>query len=543
MLIVPNIALSITEQAPAIVKITDILLPLGIYYILMSLSAKVGRTVLYFLPITFLAAFQIVQLHLYGESIISIDMFLNIATSNISEATELLSNLGVAIGLVLLFYIPVVIWAAILTRKRQTYPLSCQSSLRRVGLITGIAGLLMLAACMLSDIRFSIRRDIFPVNVISNLVEACTRTIATINYKTSSADYKFSPVTTHDNDSTEIYVLIIGETSRADNWELFGYERKTNPLLTQRNDIVKFPYTLSESNTTYKSVPMMLSNLTAKNFGDSIYMVKGMPEAFNEAGFRTAFISNQQRNHSLIDFFGSEAHSTSFVKDNHHDAKDLDILPLLRTFIADNIGQKMFIILHTYGSHFNYKERYDDRFAVFRPDNASEATPENRAALVNAYDNSILYTDHFINEVIESVDSIGVPAAIVYTSDHGEDLYDDERGRLLHASPTPTFTQLHVPMLLWTSRAYNSLYPEKERWARINSDKQVSSSRSVFNTVMSLSGVNTPKMDIHADLCSPDYTQPVRLFLNDYNQGVTLDDAGLRKQDFKKAKSENITTK
>lgn len=100
LLLIPNIALAVTEHVPPLFRLTDLVLPFGVYLLLTGLSAKIGRTVFLFLPITILAAFQIVLLYLYGESIIAIDMFLNVATTNISEVSELLSNLGIAIATV-----------------------------------------------------------------------------------------------------------------------------------------------------------------------------------------------------------------------------------------------------------------------------------------------------------------------------------------------------------------------------------------------------------------------------------------------------------
>lgn len=82
--------------------------------------------------------------------------------------------------------------------------------------------------------------------------------------------------------------MVIGETSRALNWQLYGYERETNPLLSRQTGLIAFPKVLTESNTTHKSVPMLMSGATACNY-DSIYHQKGIITAFKEAGFRTAF--------------------------------------------------------------------------------------------------------------------------------------------------------------------------------------------------------------------------------------------------------------
>ena len=73
--------------------------------------------------------------------------------------------------------------------------------------------------------------------------------------------------------------MVVGETSRALNWQLYGYERETNPLLSRQPGLIAFPKVLTESNTTHKSVPMLMSDATACNY-DSIYHQKGIITAF-----------------------------------------------------------------------------------------------------------------------------------------------------------------------------------------------------------------------------------------------------------------------
>lgn len=114
------------------------------------------------------------------------------------------------------------------------------------------------------------------------------RTALTQNYHHTSKDFTFHAQATHPADKREVYVMVVGETSRALNWQLYGYERETNPLLSRQPGIVAFSKVLTESNTTHKSVPMLMSDITACNF-DSIYHQKGIITAFKEAGYQTAF--------------------------------------------------------------------------------------------------------------------------------------------------------------------------------------------------------------------------------------------------------------
>lgn len=468
-------------------------------------------------------------------------MFLNVATTNFKEVSELLSSLIEAIITVIAIYLPPIIWAIILIVRKYTCSDRCRQIIGKIGIAVSATGLVMLIVCLVSVPGFKITRNIFPVNVISNMIEAVNRSVKTTQYLSTSKNYRYDATSIHDKNMPELYILVIGETSRADNWQLYGYERPTNPRLSERNDIVVFSKTLSESNTTHKSVPMLLSPLTSDNFGDSIYYTKGICEAFNEAGYNTAFFSNQQRNHSFIDFFANQAKTTEYIKDEDPDARDSKLVEKMVEYIKNNNGQKTFIVLHCYGSHFDYQERYGEEFKLFTPDYTVDASSKNRQELVNAYDNTILFTDAVLDSIISYVEALGIPAVVAYTSDHGEDIYDDDRGRFLHASPTTTFTQIHVPMIFWASQAYYTNFTDQINTLSDNSGIDVSSSSSLFPTMLSLAGINSHHVNYTLDLSSKKFKTAKRKYLNDYNETVSLSQAGFKSEDKNNAKQNNIS--
>lgn len=532
LLVVPNVALDATETYTWLEKAVNVLLPLGVYYILCALWSRVGSTVTLLLPVMVLAAFQIVLLFLYGESIIAIDMFLNVATTSVGEAGELLRNLGTAIIVVCALYLPLLVAGIVLWIKGAKLAWADRKAAFWLGSVLTVVGLACAVSALATEKGYAPGRKLFPVNVVSNMGEAIGRTRLTEEYFDNAATFSHHAASRRDAAKPEIYVFVIGETSRAGNWHLNGYERDTNPRLTHRRGLISCSKALSESNTTHKSVPLMLSHLSAAEFADSIYRSKGVIEAFNEAGYSTGFFSNQRRNHSLIDFFGDEADDARFITDDGAEHHDGELCGLLRDFLGRDVGvPKRFVVLHTYGSHFNYKARYPESYNYFTPDDSSVASEENRGQLVNAYDNAIRYTDAVLDSLIATVASTGLPAALVYVADHGEDIYDDERHRFLHASPTPTYWQLHVPMLVWMSDSYRAEHPEKYAAMLANSGKNISSSRSVFHTLLSLADIDTPCYDSSAALTETTYREPQRIYLNDYNEAVPLAESGLRGSD------------
>lgn len=540
LLIIPNIWLDLTETYTYAEKTAGILLPLGIYLLLLAAWRRNPVTTLCLIPVMVLCAFQIVLLFLYGESIIAIDMFLNVLTTNVHEATELLRNLSVAIAVVCIIYLPPIITAIIGTIKKW----ELDRDQRHAGLVAGAAVTAAGAAaciwCILQPGGYAPQRRLFPVNVTSNIFTAAERTMLSDNYYSTSEPFSFGSVDSRPDDGPEVYLLVIGETARADNWEINGYSRPTNPRLSRRSGLISYPKALSESNTTHKSVPLLMSHLDAASFGDSIYQVRSIIDAFGEAGYTTLWISDQQRNGSLIDFFGSRADHAHFLTDDKLGHQDMELCGYLRDELDSLAGRKLFIVLHTYGSHFNYKERYSAPYAVFGPEGSAEASVGNRPGLINAYDNTIVYTDAVLDSIMTTVEQTGHPAALLYLSDHGEDIFDDSRHRFLHASPTPTFWQLHVPMLIWMSESYRKIHPDEYAAAKANQYLNVSSSRSTFHTLTEMAGLRTRVLDPSASLASRSYAPGPRLYLNDYNEGIPLRESGLKASDFRQLDSRGI---
>lgn len=539
VLIVPNVILAITGNSGLWVKLANILLPGGIYLLL----AGVLRRNYLFLPLYLIlvvwCSFQIVLIFLYGGgSPIGVDMLLNVVTTNASEAGELLANLGSAIAVVVLLYLPPLVWLAIMWCRHSRLNDSARGRFLTSGAMVCAGGVIAMmvnwAVTSANPLKTTLA-EIFPVNVFNNVHIALERTRELVDYPITSAEFTYnSTIDDARRQQPQIAVMVIGETSRACNWQLGGYERTTNPRLSHRDGLVFFGRAFSESNTTHKSVPMLISPVSAPTF-NNINRVKSIITAYNEAGFHTAFISNQAPNHSYTEYFGNEAHDTVYLTDTlSHHRYDIETLPVVDSIIAAHQGENMFFVIHTYGSHFKYHERYPVQDRVFTPDNSPEADNKHRAELLNGYDNSIIATDRFIDSLCSILNNDGRPASLLYAADHGEDIFDDSRNRFLHASPTPTYYQLHVAMLAWLSDSYTALYPERYNALVSNSKKPASSTQALFHTSLDLAGVGThwsrPWKSVASTLYNPTpHLDPV--YLNDLNEAITLEKAGISRDD------------
>ena len=524
-LMVPNVILDITEGMSQWACVANILLPLGIYTLLMSISRKPGKMTWWLFPYIFFAAFQVVLLYLYGEGVLAVDMLLNVVTTNVSEATELLDGILPAVLIVCVLYLPPLGMAVANIRGRHILDNRFIYKTRRIGGGITVAGLLSVTTAYLADPTFRLLNNVFPLNVTYNLYLAVERSWISAHYQERVANYRFDAVATHPKDSAEVYVMVIGETARSNNFSLYGYHRDTNPMLTtlvSDSSLIVFRDVRTESNTTHKSVPMLLTSASASDY-PALYREKGIIAAFKEAGFHTSFISNQLPNHSFIDFLGMEADSCLFIKEAERakdNVSDMELLPIVKG-ILEKGRKKEFIVLHTYGSHFKYNERYPRNMAHFLPDNESQAKYENRQQLVNAYDNTIRFTDKFLYELSSILSSSACQSAWLYTSDHGENIYDDNRNKFLHASPNPSEYELRVPLLAWTSASYRSAYPDIISALRSNSGKCVSTSISFFHTMLEMGGIKTKNLDLTKSLADREYKVQPRLYINDHNEAVT----------------------
>lgn len=548
-LLLPNIALCYTECLAPWACGVNVLLPLSLYMLFFSVAKRPGKMIWWAFIFVFFAAFQLVLLYLFGTGVIAVDMFLNLVTTNPGEAMELLDNLAPAVVGVFVVYLPLLILGGVNIRRDSRLSVSFQQRVRHWAMQIGAIGLFCLLASYLVVDDYRMRNQLYPVNVCYNLYLAFERNAASENYREASRDFKFDARSEHSATAPEVYVMVVGETARAHNFSLYGYPRNTNPLLSKTPGIKAFPNVTTQSNTTHKSVPMLLSAASAEDF-ERLFHEKGILAAFKEAGFHTVFISNQLPNHSFIDFLGEQADEYYFLKKedasqgNHYDEDLLqkldEILPLADASSSAHYHyryRKLFVVLHSYGSHFNYQERYPRSFAYFKPDSKSEAKPENRRDLLNAYDNTIRYTDYILHGIIERLQkwegvqtkTDGVydqpTSAMLYTSDHGENIFDDERSLFLHAAPKASDYELHVPFIIWTSAGFSKQYPDILKALGENRSKQVQSSLSAFHTMLGIGGIQTRYRLDEYSVASGKYHPTKLLYLDDHDEAIPQEDA------------------
>ncbi len=292
-------------------------------------------------------------------------------------------------------------------------------------------------------------------------------------------------------------VLVLGESSRADRWSLNGYARTTNPQLQQRSNLVFFDNVVSTSVSTRLAVPAIVSRRPLVGpTGVARQPEPSLITAFKEAGYRTAWLSNQSMSgiyDTSIALYAREADRVRFLNPttfSHAGSYDEVLVQPLAEFLRAP-GPAMAVV-HTMGSHFNYAFRYPPEFDRFKPSSKTEGTVVRGVETNNAYDNSILYTDHVLERLIQTLERDGKRSMLIYISDHGVDVYDPScpAGGPLRRSKW----SYRVPAFVWMS---DSL--ARERQAQLDLIKARArlpwQSTAVFQTVMDLAGIEIPIAD------------------------------------------------
>lgn len=548
-LLLPNILFGISPYMSAVGTLLNIVMPLGLWLILLALGKRPGRVLLVCLPLMLLINIvQLVLIVVFNGAIIGVDLLMSLFSASGDEAGELLGGLILPIVIVLLVHVCLCVLAWYSLRSREELPKRVRVRGSIIGVVLMILGLPLAAWANSIQSSHTLRGDVYPLNVFYNMYVTVDKLSELAHLDETSSGHSYGAVSERPEDR-EVYVFVLGETSRAYSHQLYGYPRETNPLLTKRQQedstaLVVFRDMLTQSNTTSKSAPIILSPADAEN-ADRLNQVKGIMSAMREAGFHTAFISNQPANRSFLDKFAYEANEHYRIKDLIKASRpmsqmlepiyDADMLPYLDKVLAKG-HKKLFIIMHGYGSHWSYIDRYPKAFKHFKDDEALGANARERDKLTNAYDNAIRYNDYFLSEVIKRLEVLPeTKTAMYYTSDHGEDIFDDSRERILHSTPSISYYQLHVPSILWFGKAYQAEHAEIVS-AALNNQHKAATSRSNLHTLLTLAGVQTRERQDTLSLLSPSYKEGLRSYLNDRYECVPIKEMMLDDEDLQMMK-------
>ncbi|MBU3671008.1 MAG: phosphoethanolamine--lipid A transferase [Sinobacteraceae bacterium] len=308
-----------------------------------------------------------------------------------------------------------------------------------------------------------LRHRLVPVNYLSGVgsyVQEITK--RKLPYQAIGADAALGPRwQTPNAERPLLLVLVVGETARAANFSLGGYGRSTNPRLAEVKDLVYFTDVSSCGTSTAISVPCMFSDLGREEFSAEKARARdNLIDIVAKAGLGVAWYGNNTNCKGICRAAGEKrAIREQYPQYCTSDGPCMDgaIFEDFWSTLPSYSGRGL-VVLHQLGSHGpGYHLRYPESFNRFTPVcRSTDFSKCEVSEIVNAYDNTILYTDHLLAETITRLQSMAdrVDSAILYVSDHGESL--GENGLFLHAVPYALAprVQTHVPMVFWSSNGF-----------------------------------------------------------------------------------------
>ncbi len=390
-------------------------------------------------------------------------MLRNVVSTDKREASELLT-LRLAANVVAWAAIPVVfIWWVRLAERPLLRAAGFKAAALALSLVVAVAAVLPVSRDFTSLMRNQreLRYLVTPGNFIYSLGRNAMSDAKAVNAAKAVVGADAQRTAGAPSAKPKVFVFVVGETARAQNFSLFGYTRETNPELPKL-DILAFGSVKSCGTSTEVSLPCMFSPYGRVDYDEELIRgSEGLLHVLARAGIKVKWTDNQSGCKGVCDAVGLEYRKPdkAYAPDLCDSDECLDEV-LVRTLKQDldAVTGDTMIVLHQMGNHGPaYFQRYPPAFRRFTPDCAT-AELRNCTAdqVVNAYDNAILYTDHVLAEVIRLLSSEAerFDTAFLYVSDHGESL--GESGMYLHGLPYAIApeVQTHVPMILWMSPGF-----------------------------------------------------------------------------------------
>ncbi|GKW12832.1 kdo(2)-lipid A phosphoethanolamine 7''-transferase [Pectobacterium sp. IFB5596] len=291
-------------------------------------------------------------------------------------------------------------------------------------------------------------------------------------------------------------VFIIGETTRWDHMGLLGYERDTTPKLSKEKNLVAFRGQSCDTSTKLSMRCMFVREGGTEDNPQRTLKEQNVFAVMKELGFTSELFAMQ----SEVWFYNSiEANNYSFremiASEKQNDGKsvqDMLLVDEVKESLARYPQGKHLIVLHTKGSHYLYSMRYPRSYARYQPECMGVDASCSREQLINAFDNSVLYTDSFIDSVIDQVRD--KKAIVFYASDHGESIDDNYH---LHGTPRQMAPpeQFRSPMMVWTSDKFLADADNLHAFEQLKAQQRVGKTHrheELFDTILGCLGYTSP---------------------------------------------------
>lgn len=474
---------------------------IGLLVLLNRWSAKPLLTILFL--VTAAASYYMNKYTVFFNT----EMVRNILRTDVKEASELFS-LNFCIHMLVFGVLPsLLVWQL----RLRTTPLRRAIPTRLLYIVAAIAVTVGSTMLIFQDFSSLMRnqKEVRFLITPSNYLFSLTRVVAADTAQANTPKIKISDDAKlaagwAGRTKPMLFVLVVGETTRAANWGLNGYEHQTTPELSKLG-VVNFPHATSCGTNTEVSVPCMFSIYGRHDYDETkIRSHESLLHIIDKVGVKTVWRDNQAGCKGVCD--GLEEQMLSDSKDpklcDGERCLDEIMLEGMDGVIQKAQNGNLFVVLHQLGNHGPaYYRRYPTTMRTFTPTcDTSDLSKCNREQITNSYDNGVLYTDHFLAKTIAYLKSqTSYDTAMLYLSDHGESL--GEHGIYLHGLPYSIAPkeQTEVPMVMWMSPGFASSFGVNKDCLQQRAGNPVSQD-NLFHSILGMLQIESKYYDKSLDM-------------------------------------------
>lgn len=457
---------------------------------------------LIFMPLMFL---ELGHIHLFGTRI-GLNTFYTLFVSNILETREFISQ-NIPIYLIIAFLVFMIVPFYFIFK----IPVPERKQGRSYVLF------LLLTIALATPFVYNLPRqwprfkDAYVLNPYSNVAYHYylyrTKYQALKDEIEKNKTHYFAPIqSVLPEQEKQTYVIVIGESANRNHLSLYGYPRLTNEFTTQiQDELFVFKNVVSPFAQTMPSLERVLT-FADEETPDLVHQ-GSIVDYFNAAGFKTYWLSNQYAlDDTIVTAFSHHADYNKYfnfggMKRFEKAGLDADMLPDFQK-IVQKPDLKKVIFVHLIGSHAAYINRYPSEFSHFKSCFEGKKLSWEGCMTLNAYDNSIRYTDFVLRQLIDLLKQESGIRYLLYFSDHGEDIYDSTTDKILGHSQLANEPMTEIPFILWLSDDLKRARPDLPQRA-MKSLNHPYNTDDAIHTIIDLSSLQNINFDVRKSILEP----------------------------------------
>ena len=322
-----------------------------------------------------------------------------------------------------------------------------------------------------------------------------------------------------------VYVLVIGESLTRDHMHVYGYPRENTPFQSAAIIDPHYEFFNHGYSSYTQTVQVLTEALTEKNQYNDMTLADAYSiiDMAREAGFRTTWISNQSRFgvwDTPIGAIGSACDDQYWINQyvgTDVVTKDYDtaLIPYLKKLDPNN--RRQLIVVHLMGSHVSYWDRYPSEFYHW-PTNPG-ITRSTEEIMNDEYDNSVLFNDYVMENIMNVATNFLHADSVMYFSDHGEQVTE----RPGHNADQFDYTMVHIPFWIYTSDSYRMTHPAEIATMEARRNMPFSNDM-LYDTLMGMMGLTAAHYDPTADIFSPKFDKDISTLMTMYGNVMIRND-------------------